>query len=142
MGVNDSEEAIITEALSQARWHAVRAQGAGGQHVNKTATAVHLRLDLGVAGLPAPWRNRLLALADHRVGADGVVVIKAQAHRSQLLNRRQAFGELRALLARGARAPRKRHATRPPAASKRRRLDDKRQRGRRKALRARPGAGE
>lgn len=133
-----SPEAEIERALSQARWHAVRAGGPGGQNVNAVSTAVHLRLDLADTELPEAWKQRLLALADGRIGDDGRIVIKAQAHRSQDMNRRDAFAALARLLRLGARAPRPRIATKPTRGSRRRRLEAKKQRGARKRLRGRP----
>lgn len=117
---------------------AVRSQGAGGQHVNKTASAVVLRLDLHGAPLPEDWRQRLLARRDQRITDEGVVVIKAQQFRSQDRNRDAALERLRELLLSAAEAPRVRKPTRPTAASRRRRVDDKQHTGRLKALRSRP----
>jgi ribosome-associated protein len=115
----------------------IRAQGAGGQHVNKVATAIHLRFDSQASSLPGPWRAALLGSGDQRVGADGVVVIKAQRHRSQARNREDALGRLAALI-RDSHRPRKpRKKTRPTRASQQRRLDRKTQRGRIKAGRGR-----
>lgn len=131
-------EAAIERALARAHWQAVRAQGPGGQHVNAVATAVHLRLEVADAGLPAAWRQRLLALADRRLTADGCIVIKAQSHRSREANRRDALAELARLLRSCARAPRPRIATKPSRGARRRRLEAKRQRGARKQLRGRP----
>ncbi|MCW5648291.1 MAG: aminoacyl-tRNA hydrolase [Ramlibacter sp.] len=115
---------------------AMRSQGAGGQNVNKVASAIHLRFDItGSPSLTEAHKARLLALADQRITRDGVLVIKAQAHRSQDLNRAEAIERLQALVDSVARAPRARLATRPTAASRRRRLEDKSQRGEVKALR-------
>jgi len=129
----------VKDALAAARWHAVRAQGAGGQHVNTASTAVHLWLDLRDTELPAAWCQRLCQLQDRRISPEGVIVIKAQQHRSQAMNRRDAFEMLRELLMRAAAAPHVRRPTRPPRAAKRRRLKDKRHRGGIKAQRGRPG---
>ncbi|MBX3652774.1 MAG: aminoacyl-tRNA hydrolase [Ramlibacter sp.] len=115
---------------------AMRSQGAGGQNVNKVASAIHLRFDIaGSPSLSEAHKARLLALADQRITRDGVLVIKAQAHRSQDLNRAEAIERLQALVDSVARAPRARLATRPTAASRRRRLEDKSLRGEVKALR-------
>lgn len=116
---------------------AVRAQGAGGQNVNKVSSAVHLRFDIKASSLPADVKERLLALRDSRITADGVLVIKAQQFRSQDLNRLDAFSRLHELVASVARAPKTRRATRPTAASRQRRLEGKSRRAQTKALRAR-----
>ena len=115
----------------------IRAQGAGGQHVNKVATAIHLRFDSQASSLPVPWKEALLRSEDQRVGSDGVVVIKAQRHRSQARNREDALLRLAALI-RACHRPRKaRIATRPTRSSQRRRLEKKTQRGRIKSRRGR-----
>ena len=104
---------------------AVRAQGAGGQNVNKVSSAIHLRFDVAATSLPDAVKQRLLASSDRRLSDEGVVVIKAQRHRSQELNRRDALERLNALVARAAEVPLVRKATRPTYASKRRRLEAK-----------------
>jgi len=116
---------------------AVRAQGAGGQNVNKVSSAIHLRFDIRASSLPEVLKKRLLALQDRRVTRDGVVVIKAQEYRAQEQNRAAAFARLEALIdsvsvTRKARVP-----TRPTRASNRRRLDSKARRGDVKAGRGR-----
>jgi ribosome-associated protein len=118
---------------------AVRAQGAGGQNVNKVSSAVHLRFDIAASSLPDAVKVRLLAAADSRISADGVVVIKAQEHRSQEMNRADALARLQAMVDAAAHVPRVRKATRPTLASKRRRLEGKSQRAQVKALRGKPG---
>jgi ribosome-associated protein len=118
---------------------AIRAQGAGGQNVNKVSSAVHLRFDIRASSLPDAVKARLLATSDARVTADGVVVIKAQEHRSQEMNRADALGRLQAMVDAAAHVPRVRRATRPTLASKRRRLEGKTQRAQVKALRGKPG---
>ena len=112
---------------------AVRAQGAGGQNVNKVSSAIHLRFDVAASSLPEAVKARLLARADRRLSEDGVLVIKAQRHRSQDLNRRDAFERLNALVAAAAEVPIVRRLTRPTRASKERRLEGKSQRSQVKA---------
>ena len=104
---------------------AVRAQGAGGQNVNKVSSAIHLRFDVAASSLPEAIKSRLLARADRRLSDDGVLVIKAQRHRTQESNRRDAFARLNELVARAAEVPKARKATRPTRASKERRLEGK-----------------
>jgi ribosome-associated protein len=116
---------------------AIRAQGAGGQNVNKVSNAVHLRFDVRASTLPADLKARLLARRDARISDDGVVVIKAQRFRSLEKNRDDAIARLRALVAQAAEVPRERRPTLPTVAARRRRLDEKVQRGRVKALRGR-----
>ena len=115
---------------------AVRAQGAGGQNVNKVSSAVHLRFDVAASSLPDAVKARLLAMADRRLSDEGVLVIKAQRHRSQDMNRRDALERLNALVAAAAEVPIVRKATRPTRASKRRRLEAKGVRAEIKAGRA------
>jgi ribosome-associated protein len=115
----------------------IRAQGPGGQNVNKVASAVHLRFDIRASSLPRHYKDRLLALADRRVTKDGVINIKARQFRSQEKNREMARARLCDLISRAGRAPRKRKATKPSPASQRRRLETKVRRGRTKALRGR-----
>ena len=112
---------------------AIRAQGAGGQNVNKVSNAVHLRFDIAASSLPELIKQRLLALADQRISGDGVVVIKAQDHRSLPMNRESALARLRELIDSVATTPRVRRATRPTRASKERRLEGKSQRSQVKA---------
>ena len=116
---------------------AIRAQGAGGQNVNKVSNAVHLRYDVAASSLPEDVKARLLALPDGRISADGVVVIKAQEHRSLEMNRADALARLQALVDRAAHVPRVRRPTKPTHGSKLRRLQTKQQRGQVKALRGR-----
>lgn len=118
-------------------FEAVRAQGAGGQNVNKVSSAAQLRFDIRASSLPDALKARLLALHDRRVSAGGVVTIKAQRHRSLEMNRADALARLRALLDATAELPRERRATQPTRASQRERVERKVQRGRIKALRGR-----
>ncbi|KQO15146.1 peptide chain release factor I [Acidovorax sp. Leaf76] len=116
---------------------AMRAQGAGGQNVNKVSSAVHLRFDVAASSLPDGVKERLLALRDSRITQDGVVVIKAQQYRSQDQNRTDALQRLNALVNTVAVPPRVRRATRPTYGSQQRRLAGKSQRSETKALRGR-----
>jgi ribosome-associated protein len=116
---------------------AIRAQGAGGQNVNKVSNAIHLRFDIRASSLPEEVKARLLGLRDQRISAEGVIVIKAQQYRSLEKNREDAIARLRELVARATAVPRKRRPTRPTRASRQRRLETKTKRGRIKALRGR-----
>ena len=115
----------------------IRAQGAGGQNVNKVSNAVHLRFDVPASSLPDGVKERLLALADSRITQEGVVVIKAQEHRSLEMNRADALARLNAMVQSVATPPRKRKPTKPTYGSKQRRLEGKAQRGQVKAARGR-----
>jgi len=117
---------------------AIRAQGAGGQNVNKVSSAIHLRFNIEASSLPEPVKRRLLAASDQRITTDGVVVIKAQNHRTQEKNRNEALARLADLIKSALRVPRKRIPTRPGRAAKERRMDSKKQRGSLKKLRAKP----
>ena len=114
---------------------AVRAQGAGGQNVNKVSNAVHLRFDIARSSLPGEIKARLLRRADHRVTRTGMVVIKAQSHRSLEMNRAEAIARLNELVAAAAWVPKKRRPTRPTRGSQVRRLEGKTRRGTIKSLR-------
>jgi ribosome-associated protein len=114
---------------------AVRAQGAGGQNVNKVSNAVHLRFDVRASSLPQDVKDRLLRMGDQRVTRTGMVVIKAQAHRSLERNREEALARLQSLVAAAAHLPKKRKPTRPTFGSKVRRIEGKKRHSRIKALR-------
>ena len=116
---------------------AIRAQGAGGQNVNKVATAIHLRFDIKASSLPMFHKERLLMINDYRISKDAVIIIKAQRFRSQEKNREDALNRLRNLIIAASEEQKKRKATRPKAAAKRRRLDNKSKRGQLKKSRGR-----
>jgi ribosome-associated protein len=116
---------------------AVRAQGAGGQNVNKVSNAVHLRFDVSASSLPEAVKERLLRLGDQRVTRTGVVVIKSQQHRSLERNREEAIARLQALVVAAAHVPKKRRPTRPTRGAKMRRLESKKRHSQLKAQRSR-----
>jgi ribosome-associated protein len=128
----------IVLADEEVEMSAIRAQGAGGQNVNKVSTAIHLRFDVMASSLPGEIKQRLLGSRDRRLTSEGVVVIKAQTHRSQEKNRNEALERLRQLIIGAAQKPKKRIPTRPGRAAKARRLDEKKRRSQVKKLRSRP----
>lgn len=123
---------------SEVEISAIRAQGAGGQNVNKVSSAIHLRFDISASSLPDAVKRRLLKTSDHRITTEGVVVIKAQNHRSQDKNRAEALARLADLIKSALHVPRKRIPTRPGRAAKAKRMDLKKKRGSLKKLRSKP----
>lgn len=115
--------------------HAVRSQGAGGQNVNKVATAIHLRFDIGASSLPEVYKERLLKLNDQRITKEGVIVIKAQEYRSQEQNKEEALKRLQELVKSAVVLPKKRRPSQPTRSSQRKRLDSKRKRAQIKSRR-------
>jgi ribosome-associated protein len=122
---------------SEVEFIAIRAQGAGGQNINKVSNAVHLRFDIAASSLPDEIKQRLLALRDQRISSDGIVVIKAQRHRSLERNREDGLIRLRELIAAAAFVPVLRRPTKPTRSAQRKRVDSKVKRGQVKLLRGR-----
>ncbi|OZG71858.1 class I peptide chain release factor [Hahella sp. CCB-MM4] len=120
---------------SELEFTAIRAQGSGGQNVNKVSSAIHLRFDIKASSLPEFYKEKLLAYSDHRITQDGVIVIKSQEHKSQELNRQAAEQRLIGLIQDATRVQKKRKATKPTRASQNRRMDSKTKRGQIKSMR-------
>ena len=116
-------------------WSAIRAQGSGGQNVNKVSTAVHLRFDITRSSLPDFCKQKLMSMSDERISSGGIIVIKAQKFRSQLKNKEDALERLRELILKACQREKTRKATKPTFSSKRKRMDKKSQRGKQKQLR-------
>lgn len=128
----------ISIPVTEIRMTAIRSQGAGGQNVNKLATAIHLRFDAQAsAAIPDAVKLKLLELSDQRISDDGVIVIKSQAHRSQERNRQAALARLAELLAKALREPKRRIKTKPGKRAKQKRLDTKNRRASVKRMRGR-----
>ena len=125
----------IAIAESEIDIRAIRAQGSGGQNVNKVSSAIHLRFDINASSLPDIYKERLLKLRDHRITREGIIVIKAQQYRSQDKNRAEALRRLHELIDSIVELPRERKPTKPTRQSQRKRLDSKTQRGQLKIMR-------
>jgi len=119
----------VTIPAREIEINAIRAQGAGGQNVNKVSSAIHLRFDIGASSIPDFYKERLRKLSDQRITREGVIVIKSQQHRSQEMNREEALRRLRDIIRSVAVSPKKRKPTKPTRSSQKRRLDSKTKRG-------------
>ena len=119
--------------LTEIDFQPIRAQGSGGQNVNKVSTAIHLRFDIRASSLPDVWKEKLLNYSDQRISSDGVIIIKAQTHNSQEKNRLDALARLEQLIVDATTVQKKRKATRPTRSSQIKRVDGKKKRGEIKA---------
>jgi len=128
-----SQQVVVPDAEIDIQ--AIRAQGAGGQNVNKVSSAIHLRFDINASSLPDFYKDKLLNLSDQRISKDGIIVIKAQQFRSQEKNREEALNRLQFLIKSAAVTRKKRKPTKPTPGSQKRRIESKTKRGRLKGLR-------